>query len=63
MIVIKNMAKTFNPGTVNENTAIRNISLTVQDGDFITIVGSNGAGKTTLLNLISGSIIPSIGSI
>jgi putative tryptophan/tyrosine transport system ATP-binding protein len=63
MIHIKNMTKTFNPGTVNENTAINDISLTVQDGDFITIVGSNGAGKTTLLNLITGSLLPSTGSI
>ena len=63
MIAISNISKTFNPGTVNENTAIQNISLTVQEGDFITIVGSNGAGKTTLLNLISGSILPSTGTI
>lgn len=62
MINITKITKTFNPGTVNKNTAIRNLSLTVQEGDFITIVGSNGAGKTTLLNLISGSILPSSGT-
>lgn len=63
MIKLRGISKTFNPGTVNENTAIGNLSITVNRGDFITIIGSNGAGKTTLLNLISGSLTPSGGSI
>ncbi|WP_235044939.1 ABC transporter ATP-binding protein [Geobacter sulfurreducens] len=53
----------FNPGTVNENQAISNISLKVREGDFITVIGSNGAGKSTLFNLIAGTITPSSGSI
>ena len=56
MIEIKNIKKTFNPGTVNENVAINNVSLTLNDGDFITVIGSNGAGKSTLLNIIAGSL-------
>jgi putative tryptophan/tyrosine transport system ATP-binding protein len=63
MIKLENMTMVFNPGTVNENTAIRNLSLTVNKGDFITVIGSNGAGKTTLLNLISGSVFPTEGKI
>lgn len=56
MIEIKNITKTFNPGTVNEHKAIDNLNLVLNEGDFITIIGSNGAGKSTLLNLITGSI-------
>lgn len=51
---MKNLTKTFNPGTVNEKTALSGLSLTVEDGDFITIVGSNGAGKSTLFHAIAG---------
>ena len=56
MIEIKNITKTFNPGTINEHKAIDNLNLVLNDGDFITVIGSNGAGKSTLLNIISGSI-------
>lgn len=56
MIEIKNITKTFNPGTVNEHKAIDNLNLTLNEGDFITVIGSNGAGKSTLLNIIAGSI-------
>lgn len=56
MIEIKNITKTFNPGTVNEHKAIDNLNLVLNEGDFITVIGSNGAGKSTLLNIISGSI-------
>ena len=56
MIEIKNIKKVFNPGTVNENVAINNLSLTLNDGDFITVIGGNGAGKSTLLNIIAGSL-------
>ena len=56
MLKITNLNKTFHAGTVNEKKAIIDLSLTVNDGDFITIIGSNGAGKSTLLNLISGTL-------
>lgn len=56
MIELKNVKKVFNPGTVNENIAINNLSLKLNEGDFITIIGGNGAGKSTLLNIIAGSI-------
>ena len=63
MIEIRNVTKTFNSGTVNEHKAIDNLSLTLNDGDFITVIGSNGAGKSTLLNIISGSISSDVGLI
>ncbi len=56
MLTVTNLNKTFNAGTVNEKHVIKDLSLTVNDGDFITIIGSNGAGKSTLLNLISGNV-------
>lgn len=56
MIEIKGLKKTFNAGTVNENPAIRGIDLTINKGDFITVIGSNGAGKSTMLNLLAGYI-------
>lgn len=56
MLKIDNLCKTFFKGTINEKKAIKNISLTINDGDFITIIGGNGAGKSTLLNLISGTL-------
>ncbi len=55
MIKLTNITKYFHKGSVNEILAIDDISLTVQEGDFITIIGSNGAGKSTLLNCISGT--------
>lgn len=61
MLKIQGLSKVFHPGTVNENVAIRNIDLLVNDGDFITIIGSNGAGKSTLFNLISGNLATSAG--
>ena len=63
MLKIENLNKTFGKGTVNEKKVIDDLSLTVNDGDFITIIGSNGAGKSTLLNLISGSLLPDSGHI
>ena len=63
MIALEHIDKTFYKGTVNENYVIKNLSLKVSKGDFITVIGSNGAGKTTLLNLISGNIFPDTGKI
>lgn len=54
MLEIKNIYKTFNPGTINEKKALTNVNLTLNDGDFVTIIGGNGAGKSTLLNMITG---------
>lgn len=54
MLMIKNVSKTFYPGTVNEKCALRDVNLTLKKGDFATIVGSNGAGKSTLFNAITG---------
>lgn len=55
MLKISNVRKTFNKGTVNEKKALRGINLTLNDGDFVTIIGGNGAGKSTLLNMIAGA--------
>ncbi|MCF0246882.1 MAG: ATP-binding cassette domain-containing protein [Ileibacterium sp.] len=54
MLSVKNVSKTFNPGTVNEKKALNRICLEMNDGDFITVIGGNGAGKSTLLNMIAG---------
>ena len=54
MLEIKNIFKTFNPGTVNEKIALKGVSLTLNDGDFVTVIGGNGAGKSTMLNCVAG---------
>ena len=54
MLQIKNVSKTFNTGTINEKKALKNITLTLNDGDFVTIIGGNGAGKSTLMNMVAG---------
>ncbi len=63
MLKINGISKTFNPGTVNEKKALYNLSLTVNDGDFISIIGANGAGKSTLFNAIAGTFLTDEGSI
>ena len=55
MLEIKNITKIFNAGTVNEKVALDGLSLTLNDGDFVTVIGGNGAGKSTLLNSIAGT--------
>lgn len=55
MLKVMNISKTFNPGTVNEKKALRGLDLTLEDGDFVTVIGGNGAGKSTLLNAIAGT--------
>ena len=55
MLELRNISKTFNAGTINEKQALRDISLTLNDGDFVTVIGGNGAGKSTLLNAICGT--------
>ena len=63
MLELKNIKKTFFPGTVNEKVALKGINLTLEDGDFVTIIGGNGAGKSTMLNAISGVWKPDCGQI
>ena len=63
MLELKNIGKTFNPGTVNEKIALEGVNLHLDDGDFATIVGSNGAGKSTLFNAIAGEFIADTGTI
>jgi len=63
MLVLDHISKTFFPGTVNEKTALKDISLTLNDGDFVTVIGGNGAGKSTLLNTIAGTYPVDCGSI
>ena len=63
MLEIKNIFKTFNAGTVNEKVALRGVSLTLNDGDFVTVIGGNGAGKSTLLNSVAGVFPVDEGSI
>ena len=63
MLDIQNLSKTFNPGTVNEKKSLSSLSLHLDEGDFVTIVGSNGAGKSTLFNAIAGSFYADEGSI
>ena len=63
MLTISHISKTFNPGTINEKVALRDLSLHLAPGDFVTIIGSNGAGKSTLFNAICGSFLTDSGSI
>ena len=63
MIELKNIGITFNKNTPDENTALKNINLSINKGDFITVIGSNGAGKSTLYNVISGTYSPTEGAI
>lgn len=54
MLELHNVKKAFNKGTINEKKALNGVELTLQDGDFVTIIGGNGAGKSTTLNAIAG---------
>ena len=63
MLTLKNISKTFHPGTVNEKKALERVNLELADGDFATIVGSNGAGKSTLFNAITGAFYVDAGQI
>ena len=63
MLDIKNVEKTFNPGTINEKKALNNITLHLDEGDFVTVIGGNGAGKSTMLNMIAGVYPVDCGSI
>ena len=63
MLEIKEIWKTFNAGTVNEKQALRGVSLTLNDGDFCTVIGGNGAGKSTMLNGVAGTFPVDAGTI
>jgi len=63
MLELKNIVKTFNAGTVNEKRALNGLSLVLEDGDFVTVIGGNGAGKSTMLNAIAGVWRPDSGSV
>ena len=63
MLKLENISLTFNAGTVNEKKALTNLSLHLQQGDFVTILGSNGAGKSTLFNTIAGTYTPDSGKV
>lgn len=63
MLELKSISKTFFPGTVHEKTALDNLSLTLHEGDFVTVIGGNGAGKSTMLNAIAGTFSVDSGSI
>ena len=63
MLKLENICLTFNPGTVNEKKALTGLSLELDAGDFVTILGSNGAGKSTLFNTIAGTCIPDSGRV
>lgn len=55
MLEIKNVYKTFNPGTINEKLALDGLSVKLNEGDFVTVIGGNGAGKSTMLNAVAGT--------
>lgn len=63
MLELKEITKTFNPGTINEKTALRGLNLNLKEGDFVTVIGGNGAGKSTMLNAIAGVWRPDSGKI
>jgi len=54
MLTVNGIYKVFNAGTINEKVALRNVSVTLEEGDFVTLIGGNGAGKSTLLNCVAG---------
>ncbi len=63
MLTLKNISKTFNPGTVNEKHALNGLNLHLDQGEFVTVIGSNGAGKSTMFNAICGSFILDSGAV
>ena len=54
MLELNHISKTFNMGTINEKVALKDLSLSMNEGDFVTVIGGNGAGKSTMLNAIAG---------
>lgn len=63
MLKIEHISKTFNPGTITEKIALRDVSLHLSPGEFVTVIGGNGAGKSTLMNSIAGTFLVDKGSL
>ena len=63
MLELKNIYKTFNPGTINEKRALNGLNLKLNEGDFVTVIGGNGAGKSTMLNAVAGTWLVDEGQI
>ena len=63
MLELKNIYKTFNPGTINEKRALNGLNLKLNEGDFVTVIGGNGAGKSTLMSVLFGLYQPEKGVI
>lgn len=63
MLKLSNINKTFFPNSINERIALADVNLELQNGDFVTVIGSNGAGKSTVLNTIAGKISPDTGTV
>ncbi len=63
MLDVRNIYKTFNPGTINEKVALNGLSLSLENGEFVTVIGGNGAGKSTLLNAVAGTWLVDEGQI
>ncbi|MBQ1703383.1 MAG: ATP-binding cassette domain-containing protein, partial [Oscillospiraceae bacterium] len=63
MLKLNHVTKTFNPGTVNAKTALDDVTLHINRGDFVSIIGANGAGKSTIMGAIAGEFFTDSGSI
>lgn len=63
MLELVNVSKIFNGGTVNEKVALNRLSLKLEEGDFVTVIGGNGAGKSTMMNIVSGAMQPDEGKV
>ena len=63
MLSFKNVTKVFLPGTADEKVALNNVSFTINDGEFVTIIGGNGSGKSTTLNVLTGNMNPDKGAV
>ena len=63
MLELKELYKTFNPGTINAKTALSGLNVTLNDGDFVTVIGGNGAGKSTMLNATAGTFFVDSGKV
>ena len=63
LLEVNGITKVFGEGTINERTALSSVSLSLEAGDFVTVIGNNGAGKSTLLYALSGMDTPTLGTI
>jgi len=63
MLALEHVSVTFNEGTADEKKALQSIQLTLEQGEFVTVIGSNGAGKSTLMNIVSGALAPDVGTV